>query len=579
MNKSWLKWLPITRWLPTYSRQDATKDGLAAIIVTLMLIPQSLAYAMVAGLPPVNGLYASILPLIAYTLLGTSKTLAVGPVAVISLMTAEAVSPLFESGSEGYIVAAATLAFLSGVVLFLMSLFRLGFLTTFLSHPVLSGFMTASGILIAIGQFKHILGVSLHGENVIQQIFNLLLSVPNANPYTLAVGISCLVALIWARRSLKPRLVKLGVSSVLAGHLTKLAPVMIMLLSILIVYLFGLADKGVSVVGQVPSGLPNFSLPSLDIKIIGDLLPAAILLSIIGFVESASVGQTLAAKRRQRIYPNQELVALSGANIASAINGGFPVTGGLSRSVVNFDAGAETPLAGALTAIGIGITVLFFTPVFTFLPHAVLAATIIVAVSALIDIKAIAHTWKSAKSDAVAMLLTIVGVLAFNVEVGIVAGLSASLALFLWRTSRPHIAIVGLIEGTEHFRNIKRFKVIQSKTVLTLRIDESLYFANARYLEDKIPEYLELYPQTQHLVLMLSGVNMVDVSALESLALIHDRLLESGIQMHLSEVKGPVMDEIQNSDFLAHHFKGIIYISQYQALSELDSALIGKKKI
>ena len=577
MNSPWLKWLPIMHWLPIYSRQDATKDGLAAIIVTLMLIPQSLAYAMVAGLPPINGLYASILPLIAYTFLGTSKTLAVGPVAVVSLMTAEAISPLFESGTVGYITAAATLAFLSGIVLLLMSIFRLGFLTTFLSHPVLSGFMTASGILISVGQFKHILGVPLSGHNVVEQVFVLLSSVTNANPYTLAIGVSSLIGLIFARRNLKNLLVRAGISPTIAGHATKLAPVLIMLCSILVVFFSGLAEKGVSVVGQVPSGLPGFVAPSLDLNLIRDLLPAAILLSVIGFVESASVGQTLAAKRRQRIHPNQELVALGGANIASAINGGFPVTGGLSRSVVNFDAGAETPLAGALTAIGIGITVLFFTPVFTFLPHAVLAATIIVAVSALIDLKAVSHTWKSSKSDAIAMLLTIVGVLAFNVEVGVLAGLSASLALFLWRTSRPHIAIVGLIEGTQHFRNIKRFNVVQSKTVLSLRIDESLYFANARYLEDKIPEYLEQYPDTKHLVLMLSGVNLVDVSAMESLALVHDRLHESGIQMHLSEVKGPVMDEIQRSDFLAHHFKGKIFISQYQALSELDGALVKQK--
>ncbi|MFV8422841.1 SulP family inorganic anion transporter [Vibrio parahaemolyticus] len=575
MKNSWLKWLPISSWLPDYSRHDATKDGLAAIIVTLMLIPQSLAYAMVAGLPPVVGLYASILPLIAYTLLGTSKTLAVGPVAVISLMTAEAVAPLFETGSQGYITAAATLAFLSGIVLLLMSVLRLGFLTTFLSHPVLSGFMTASGILISIGQFKHILGVPLHGENVIERLTNLILALPETNFYTLLIGTSCLIALIYARKNLKTSLIKLGLSSELASHVTKLAPVMVMILSIVLVAVFDLDKKGVSVVGQIPSGLPSFSLPSLDLALIGDLFPAAILLSIIGFVESASVGQTLAAKRRQRIEPNQELIALSGANIASAINGGFPVTGGLSRSVVNYDAGAETPLAGTFTAIGIGITVLYFTPLFTYLPHAVLAATIIVAVSALIDVKAIIHTWKSAKSDAIAMFLTIIGVLAFNVEIGVLAGLATSLALFLWRTSRPHIAVVGLIEGTQHFRNILRFNVIQSKTVLSLRIDESLYFANARYLEDQIPEYLEQYPQIQHLVLMLSGVNMVDASALESLTLIHDRLKESEIQLHLSEVKGPVMDDILKSDFF-EHLKGKVYISHYEAMADLDSSICNR---
>jgi SulP family sulfate permease len=576
MLQSWLKWLPITSWLPGYSRYDAAKDGVAAIIVTLMLIPQSLAYAMIAGLPPVMGLYASILPLVAYTILGTSKTLAVGPVAVISLMTAESISPLYIPGSEGYIIAAATLAFLCGVILLLMSIFRLGFLTTFLSHPVLSGFMTASGILIAIGQFKHILGVPLLGENVVEQISNLILALPNSNPYTFCLGALSLAALVFTRRSLKRLLLKLGVSRSLAGHAAKLGPVVVMLLSIGAVSLFALTEKGVSVVGQVPTGLPGFVPPQLDMGLISALLPSAILISVIGFVESASVGQTLAAKRRQRILPNQELVALSGANIASAFNGGFPVTGGLSRSVVNYDAGAQTPLAGTLTALGIGITVVYFTPLFIYLPHAVLAATIIVAVSALIDIGVLIHTWKSSKSDAAAMLLTVIGVLLFNVETGILAGGSSSLALFLWRTSRPHIAIVGLLEGTQHFRNIHRFNVLQSKTVLTLRIDESLYFANSRYLEDRIPEYLEQYPDTRHLVLMLSGVNMVDTSALESLALIHDRLIEAEIQMHLSEVKGPVMDELQKFDFL-NYFQGNIYITQYDAFIDLDKTMIKSK--
>lgn len=573
MKNTWLKWLPIADWLPGYSRHDATKDGLAAVIVTLMLIPQSLAYAMVAGLPPVLGLYASIMPLIAYTILGTSKTLAVGPVAVISLMTAESISPLFASGSEGYITAATTLAFLSGVVLLLMSVLRLGFLTTFLSHPVLSGFMTASGILITIGQLKHILGIPLHGENVIERLIQLIQAIPQANLPTTILGVSCLIALIYSRRNLKPALIKFGLSPTLAGHMTRLAPVIVMILSIALVALLDLDKKGVSVVGQIPSGLPDFTLPLLELGLISELLPYAILISIIGFVESASVGQTLAAKRKQRIEPNQELIALSGANIASAFNGGFPVTGGLSRSVVNYDAGAETPLAGTFTAIGIGITVLYFTPLFTYLPNAVLAATIIVAVSALIDIKALTHTWKSSRSDAIAMFLTIGGVLLFNVEIGVLAGLFSSLALFLWRTSRPHIAIVGLIEGTQHFRNIHRFKVLQSNTVLSLRVDESLYFANTRYLEDKIPEYLEQFPQTQHLVLMLSGVNMIDTSALESLALIHDRLKESEIQMHLSEIKGPVMDQIERSDFM-EHFTGNIFLSQFNAITELDHSLI-----
>ncbi|WP_217520806.1 SulP family inorganic anion transporter [Vibrio metschnikovii] len=564
MKLAWRQYLPIVTWLPEYTRQAASKDGVAAIIVTLMLVPQSLAYAIVAGLPPVYGLYASILPLVAYTLLGTSKTLAVGPVAVISLMTAEAIAPLHDVGTHAYVTAAATLAFLSGLMLLIMAVFRLGFLTTFLSHSVLSGFMTASGVLIVLGQLPKLLGLSAADGSLSERFANV-------HYPTLWLGVGSLVLLALGRRYLSSFLQTLGCPMSWASHITKLLPVIVMVVSILLVYSFPNSTQGVSVVGAIPSGLPSFVMPVFETNLVVQLLPAALLISVVGFVESASVGQTLAAKRRQRIEPNQELIALGGANIASAIQGGFPVTGGLSRSVVNYDAGAETPLAGMLTAIGIGITVLYFTPLFSYLPHAVLAAIIIVAVSALIDIKAIFTTWRAAKSDGVVMLITIAGVLFINIEWGIIIGVLLSLVIFLWRTSQPHIAVVGLIEGSEHFRNVQRFQVKQSKTVLTLRIDESLYFANARYLEDKIPEYLASYPETQHLVLMLSGVNRIDSSALESLHLIAERVAQSGITMHLSEVKGPVMDEIQRSTFL-EHFTGQIFISQFQAFSHLTQA-------
>ncbi|WP_217518419.1 SulP family inorganic anion transporter [Vibrio metschnikovii] len=564
MKLAWRQYLPIVTWLPKYTRQAASKDGVAALIVTLMLVPQSLAYAIVAGLPPVYGLYASILPLVAYTLLGTSKTLAVGPVAVISLMTAEAIAPLYDVGTHAYITAAATLAFLSGLMLLIMAVFRLGFLTTFLSHSVLSGFMTASGVLIVLGQLPKLLGLSVADGSLSERFADV-------HYPTLWLGVGSLVLLALGRRYLSSFLQTLGCPMSWASHITKLLPVIVMVVSILLVYSFPNSTQGVSVVGAIPSGLPSLVMPVFEINLMVQLLPAALLISVVGFVESASVGQTLAAKRRQRIEPNQELIALGGANIASAIQGGFPVTGGLSRSVVNYDAGAETPLAGMLIAIGIGITVLYFTPLFSYLPHAVLAAIIIVAVSALIDIKAIFTTWRAAKSDGVVMLSTIFGVLFINIEWGIIIGVLLSLVIFLWRTSQPHIAVVGLIEGSEHFRNVQRFQVKQSKTVLTLRIDESLYFANARYLEDKIPEYLASYPETQHLVLMLSGVNRIDSSALESLHLIAERVAQSGITMHLSEVKGPVMDEIQRSTFL-EHFTGQIFISQFQAFSHLTQA-------
>ncbi|BFN29003.1 putative sulfate transporter/MT1781 [Pseudomonas sp. SCT] len=569
MMKRLARLLPCLEWAKQYDRAAAAKDSLAALIVTLMLIPQSLAYAMLAGLPPVTGLYASMLPLIAYTLFGTSRTLAVGPVAVVSLMTAAALGPLFAAGSAEYVGAAMLLAMLSGVVLVVMAVLRLGFLANFLSHPVISGFISASGILIALGQLKHILGISVAGENALELAAGLIAGLPQTHLPTLAIGLTSLVFLYLVRDHLAKWLHGLGMSPRMAATLSKIGPVAALFLAIAAVSVFQLAELGVRVVGEVPRGLPSLGLPSLDLALAMQLLPAAVLISLVGFVESVSVAQTLAAKRRERIEPNQELVALGGANVAAALSGGFPVTGGFARSVVNFDAGAQTPLAGALTAAGIGLTVLFFTPLFHNLPHAVLAATIIVAVLSLVDLAALRRTWRYSRQDAAAMAATMLGVLLVGVESGIILGVGLSLLLFLWRTSQPHVAVVGQLPGSEHFRNIERFAVVQSPTVLSVRVDESLYFPNARFLEDRIAELVGRYPQAEHLVLMCPGVNLIDASALESLEAITARLHAAGVQLHLSEVKGPVMDRLRRSDFL-EHFGGQVFLSQYEALLSLD---------
>lgn len=569
MTERLARYLPCLTWARQYDRETAGKDALAAVIVTLMLIPQSLAYAMLAGLPPITGLYASILPLLAYTLLGTSSSLAVGPVAVASLMTAAALGPLFPAGGAEYAGAAMLLALLSGAILLLMAVLRLGFLANFLSHPVISGFISASGILIALGQLKHILGTKVEGENAAELLHSLLSGLPTTHLPTLAIGGSSLVFLFLVRSKLSAWLQAIGFTPRLAGNLAKAGPVIALLASVLAVSLLGLADAGVRVVGAVPGGLPSLTLPTLDLALASQLLPAAVLISLVGFVESVSVGQTLAAKRRQRIEPNQELVALGGANLSAAISGGFPVTGGFARSVVNFDAGAQTPLAGALTAAGIAITVLFFTPLFHNLPQAVLAATIIVAVLSLVDLGALKRTWRYSRQDAAAMIATMLGVLLVGVEAGILIGVGLSLLLFLWRTSQPHIAVVGQLPGSEHFRNVERFAVVESPKVLSVRVDESLYFPNARYLEDRISELVSQHPEVEHLVLMCPAVNLIDASALESLEAINARLKVGGIQLHLSEVKGPVMDRLKQTDFL-EHFGGQVFISQFEALATLD---------
>jgi SulP family sulfate permease len=559
---------PILGWAPAYTRAEATSDLIAAVIVTIMLVPQSLAYAMLAGLPPQAGLYASILPLLAYAVLGTSRTLAIGPVAVISLMTAAAVSQVAAVGTPEYLTAAITLAFLSGLILIAMSVLRLGFLANFLSHPVISGFITASGLLIAASQLRHVLGITAEGDTLPRILLELAQGLNGTNAYTLVIGTSAIAFLFWVRKNLKPLLVRAGLSQRPADLIAKAGPLAAIGLSILGVVAFGLDGKGVRIVGDIPAGLPPFALPSFNPSLWLQLLPAALLISLVGFVESISVAQTLAAKRRQRIIANQELVALGGSNIASALSGGFPVTGGFARSVVNFDAGAETPLAGAYSAFGILGATLFLTPLFKFLPQAVLAATIIVAVLSLVDVTAIKRAFTYSKSDFAAMAATIALVLGVGVEAGIVTGVALSLLLFLWRTSTPHVAVVGQVPGTEHFRNVDRHKVLTEPGILSMRIDESLYFANARFLEDTIYDMVAGQPELRHVVLMCPAVNAIDASALESLEAISDRLHAAGVQFHLSEVKGPVMDRLKRSDFF-DHFKGKVFLSQFEAIQFL----------
>ena len=564
MSRPLSRYLPILDWGRTYDRATLSNDLIAALIVTIMLIPQSLAYALLAGLPPEMGLYASIAPIILYAIFGTSRALAVGPVAVVSLMTAAAIGDVAAAGTAGYIAAAITLAALSGGILLLMGVFRLGFLANFLSHPVIAGFITASGVLIAASQLKHILGIDAGGHTLIELVESLWRHLPETNMITLGLGAAATGFLFWVRRGLKPLLLVIGLSKRAADIGTKAGPVAAVVATTVTVWLFDLDARGVNIVGEVPQSLPPLTMPDLSLDLVQALFIPALLISIIGFVESISVAQTLAAKKRQRIDPDQELIGLGAANIGAALTGGYPVTGGFSRSVVNFDAGAQTPAAGAYTAIGLAIAALALTPLIFFLPKATLAATIIVAVLSLVDFGILKRTWTYSRADFLAVLTTIVLTLGFGVEVGVSAGVIISIFLHLYTSSKPHIAEVGLVAGTQHFRNIKRHKVLTFPTLLTLRIDESLYFANVRYLEDYIYDRVIADKNLRDVVLMCSAINEIDMSALESLEAINARLRDLGMRLHLSEVKGPVMDRLQRSHFL-DDLTGEVFLSQYDA--------------
>ena len=562
------RYLPILEWSRTYDRKVLTDDLMAAVIVTIMLIPQSLAYALLAGLPPVVGLYASILPLILYAVFGTSRTLAVGPVAVISLMTASAAGAVAQQGTAEYLEAAITLAMLSGVMLAILGLLRAGFLANLLSHPVISGFITASGILIATSQLKHIIGVEAGGDNWPAMLGSLADAIGETNMWTLAIGIPATLFLFWVRKGAKPALQRVGLPPRAADMIAKAGPVVAVALTILAVLAFDLGEKGVNLVGAIPRGLPPFALPSTDLSLIEKLWVPALLISIIGFVESVSVAQTLAAKRRQRIAPDQELIGLGAANIASAFSGGYPVTGGFARSAVNFDAGAQTPAAGAYTAVGIALATLFLTPLLFSLPIATLAATIIVAVLSLVDLKTPGRLWRYSKADFAAHIATIAITLLAGVEMGVIAGVAVGLLLYLWRASRPHAAIVGRVPETEHFRNIERHKVFTVPHVLSIRIDEALTYLNARWLEEYVLEQVADHPEVRHVILMCSAVNAIDASGLESLEAINHRLGDGRIGLHLSEVKGPVMDRLKRSHFI-DELNGKVFLSQSQAFDKL----------
>lgn len=560
---------PIPDWLRNYRASWLAGDAVAGLIVTVMLIPQSLAYALLAGLPAEVGLYASLLPIVAYALLGSSMTLAVGPVAVVSLMTASALQPLAAPGSADYVQLAVLLALLSGAMLLGFGLLRFGFLAHFLSHPVISGFITGSAVLIAVGQLKHLLGVQAQGENVFHTFLALAQALPDTNLTVLALGGGSLLFLWLARKFLAKLLVGVGLSAKVADMAAKLAPMLAVMVSTAVVAAWGLdRSHGVPVVGAVPQGLPSLGLPAFDLSSLQALWLPALLISLVGFVESVSVAQSLALKRQQRIQPNRELLGLGAANLASAFSGGFPVTGGFARSVVNFAAGAHTPLAGVISAALMALVVAFFTGWFHALPQAVLAATIIIAVTGLIDLGTLREAWHYDKADALSLIATALGVMALGVEAGILLGVALSLGTLVWRSSHPHMAVVGRVPGTEHFRNVDRHQVVTEPGLIAVRVDESLYFANASALQDRIEALVQADSDARHVLLVCSAVNQIDTTALGVLSELQRSLGQRGMRLLLSEVKGPVMDRLQGTDF-GRRMQGQVFLSTHAAFADV----------
>ncbi|WP_148862924.1 SulP family inorganic anion transporter [Marinobacter fonticola] len=551
-------------WLRGYQRHTLAQDILAACIMTVLVIPQSLAYALLAGLPPETGLYASILPLLGYALFASSRTLAIGPVALIALMSATAVGSIVDQGLAGYGAASLALALLSGVILFCMGAARLGFIANFISHPVISGFITGSALVIIVSQLGSLFGVDTRGANVIALLRSLWTNLASFSLATLAIGGSVIVFLVLARRFARRLLESMKLPPTVASTLARLAPMVAVVATSLLAAGMQLDSQGVAVIGNLPQGLPPLAIPQVTWTLLEALVVPAFLISLVIFVESTSIAHRMAARRGERLDPNQELMGLGAANVTAAFTGGLAVAGGFSRSVVNDEAGAQTQMASVFTAIGIGLVTVFFSGLFYFLPEATLAATIIVAVTTLVDLRGLKDTWRYSRQDGMALVATLLVTLLIGITEGIVVGVGLSLLLYLYRTSRPHIAIVGRIPGTEHFRNEKRYQVETDHRVVIMRVDEAIYFANAQYLEDRIGGVIRQRPEATDLILMCTGVNTIDASALDILDTINTRLQGAGLRFHLSEVKGPVMDKLQTTRFMAN-LSGRVFLSTFEA--------------
>lgn len=563
-----MSWLPALVWARVYRLKHLRNDAIAAVVVAVMLIPQALGLALVAGVPAQAGLYAAMSGLTIYALFGSSRTLSVGPVAILSLMTAAALSRLPLDTPAEYAAAALTLSFMTGAILLLAGIFRLGFVSNFIPRPVLVAFVTASALLIALSQTGLLFAVPVSGSNAMELFASLIANLAGTHLLTLALGLGAIAFLVICRAKLTRLFIRMGIRRAVARSLSRAGPIALAALAILLSWLFDLEQAGVEVLGEIPSGLPAFTLPDFSLSLLASLFLSALPLAIVCYVESISVAQALAVRRRQTIEPNQELTGLGAANLVTSFSGGMPVAGGFSRSLVNFEAGAATPAAGFYAAVIIMLVLLFLTPVLYWLPKVCLAAVIVVAVYALFDFSILKKSWRHSRGEFFAVAITLIVTLTLGAEAGIGAGVLTAVLMHLYKTSRPHVAVVGRVPGTEHFRNIKHYQVETSENLLTLRIDEALYFPNTRYLESLVFRLVAERPGLKHVVLMCPAVNDIDLSALETLENINDVLADSGISLHLSEVKVPIMKILEGTHFFTR-LSGGTYLSQNQAFENL----------
>jgi len=555
------EFLPILDWLPKYKQGDLKGDLGAGLTVGVMLIPQGMAYALIAGLPPIYGLYASTVPLIIYSLFGTSRQLAVGPVAMVSLLTAAGIGALAEGGTETYIGLAIALALFVGLIQFLLGAFRLGFLVNFLSHPVISGFTSAAALIIGLSQLKHLLGIDIprshHVHTIILEAIN---NFGQINWLTFGIGIGGIAIIMLVKR----------INRAIPG------PLLAVVFGILAVWGFGLYEQGVAIVSEVPEGLPSFRIPNFSWENVQALAPTALAISLVSFMESIAVAKAVQAKHKDyKVSPNQELIALGLTNIGGSLFQSYPTTGGFSRTAVNDQAGARTGLSSIISAVLIILTLLFLTPLFYYLPKAILASVIMVAVFGLIDIKEAVHLWHSNRTDLVMLLVTFVATLSLGIEQGIGVGVILSLAMVIYRTTRPHFAHLGRVPGTTIFRNTERFKDLEVRDdLLIVRFDAQLYFANTSYFRDNLERLAETKgDRLRAIIINAESINYVDSSAIHALEEIREEYANLGIPILFSGVKGPVRDAFEKAGLTDKIGKDHFFLSTHEAIQYLDEQL------
>ena len=560
MNKA-VPAIPIVGWLRNYERPDLGPDVVAGLTTAVMLVPQAMGYALLAGLPPIHGLYASVAPILLYAMLGTSRHLAVGPVAMDSILVASAVGAIATVGTENYVLIAAALGLMVGVVQAGLGFLRAGFLVNFLSRPVVAGFTAAAALIIAASQLGHLLGVGLpRTHHVHRVVWEAVRSFPDWSWPTLALGAASVAALVVSKKRW-PRFP---------------AALAVVVVATLVVWALGLSTRGVSIVGEVPAGLPGFHVPSVDTAILLDLVPAAATIALVSFMEAISVGRTFAQEYRYDIYPNRELIALGFANLAGGVTGGYPIAGGFSRTAVNVRAGARTQLAALITCAVVVLTLLFLTRAFFYLPKAALSAIIVAAVAGLIDIKGAREVYRIKRTDFYLLVLTFVATLSLGIQWGILVGIGASLLLFLVRTTRPHFAVLGRIPESQTYLSAARHPQAETLPgIILVRIDAQFYFGNVSFLKETVRRLVdESEVPVRYFVLEAAGVNGLDSAAAATLAELDQELEARGIKLVLTRIKGPVRDVLHRTGLLDKMAReGRVYLSTHRAIEILRSGM------